>query len=154
MPSLKNASHAGQTASTHHHQRQDSVPPVTSPIEITPLSGPVFTPLPRTVIRAIASRPPLVLPALRMIHSWLASITPALRTISTAVPVVILRWQLALKAWRQILLILTMLRVGAAWIVLIRTTADAIAAAVRLIDPDTPRRIGLHRQRQAQAQQQ
>src|SRR5690606_32542342 len=117
-----------------------SVPAITPPIETSALRRPIIMALIPTLTTAIRILPMLMLPTLRPIQPTMS--------------VVILRGQLPLITRRQIRPILPMLRVGAAWIVPVRSATNAIAGAVRLVDPDASGRIGLHRYGQAQAQQQ
>ena len=131
-----------------------SVPAITPPIETSALRRPIIMALIPTLTTAIRILPMLMLPTLRPVQAVTPPTVPALRPIQPTMSVVILRGQLPLITRRQIRPILPMLRVGAAWIVPVRSATNGIAGTVRLVDPDASGRIGLHRYSQAQAQQQ
>src|SRR5690606_12556060 len=122
-----------------------SVPAITPPIETSALRRPIIMALIPTLTTAIRILPMLMLPTLRPIQAVTPPTVPALRPIQPTMSVVVLWGQLSLITRRQIRPILPMLRVGAAWIVPVRSATNAIAGAVRLVDPDASGRIGLHR---------
>lgn len=88
----------------------------------------------------VETRPALVFPAWKLVHVPPTVMVPSW-SICPIVPVVISRRQLSLITRWQVLRILSMLRIGAARVVLVGAAFDAITAAIRLVDPNATSRI-------------
>ena len=158
MPSLKNATRNGGTVDSERHLNPSSLAysmsAIATPIDPMARLLAIVTSVIETGSALIGSGPVILVPALWPAQPWARIVVPALRPVEAPMAVVVLRRQLPLIARRQILPILPVLRIWAARIVLIRPVFDAIATAIRLVDPDATRGIGVHRGRKCHAEQQ